>query len=517
MIADVRRYGSRALLVAPGGGGVAPTVLAELIRALRLTVVEEVVPAAESVLIVVATRDEVKVVEAALSQLDSRAAATPEPVAGRDIVIDVVYEGPDLDSVAAASGLSVDAVIARHATPVYESAFCGFSPGFAYLTSLDAALQLPRRATPRTSVPVRSVAIAGPFTAVYPTASPGGWHLLGHTDAELWNPDADPPALLAPGTRVRFRRVRAPRIPEVTPTKESPAPISSRPAGHRARRRSAAAGAALKVVAAGIATSIQDQGRIGLAHLAVPSAGALDRHRAALVNRLAGNADGAAVFETAGGLVLEALTPLTVADSTSGGVRTLAAGERIAVDPPAGELWAYLAVRGGIDVDPVLGSRSWDSLAGLGPRPPRRDDIVAVGSDPGTTLTTDLAPPAPAAGAVTARVLAGPHTDWFTPVAHERLVTTPWSVSDDVSRVGLRLLGPPLERGATHARRELPSEGLVAGAVQVPPDGHPVVMLNDHPTTGGYPVIAVVDEADLAALAQSRPGTAVTLRRVRGK
>ncbi|MEV1244153.1 allophanate hydrolase subunit 1 [Nonomuraea sp. NPDC050022] len=120
------------------------------------------------------------------------------------VVIPVVYDGEDLDSVAELAGMSVDDVIARHTGRELVVGWLGFAPGFAYLTGLDPALHLPRLATPRTSVPAGSVAIAGPYAAIYPTASPGGWRLLGRTTTRIWDVDADPPSLFRPGTRVRF-------------------------------------------------------------------------------------------------------------------------------------------------------------------------------------------------------------------------------------------------------------------------------------------------------------------------
>lgn len=124
----------------------------------------------------------------------------------RSVDVPVVYDGADLDEVAAEVGLDRDEVVARHCGADYTVRFCGFSPGFAYLDGLDACLQVPRRSEPRTSVPAGSVAVAGEFTGVYPRSSPGGWRLLGHTDATLWDVTRDPPALLTPGTRVRFVR-----------------------------------------------------------------------------------------------------------------------------------------------------------------------------------------------------------------------------------------------------------------------------------------------------------------------
>ena len=123
------------------------------------------------------------------------------------LTIDVVYDGPDIADLATAARVSIDDVVRLHATGSYEVAFCGFSPGFGYLRGIDQRLHVPRRDTPRTSVPAGSVGVAAGYTCVYPSASPGGWYLIGHTSATLWDVERDPPALLRPGRTVRFRRV----------------------------------------------------------------------------------------------------------------------------------------------------------------------------------------------------------------------------------------------------------------------------------------------------------------------
>jgi biotin-dependent carboxylase-like uncharacterized protein len=256
------------------------------------------------------------------------------------------------------------------------------------------------------------------------------------------------------------------------------------------------------VVRAGWATTVQDAGRRGHAHLGVTGAGALDPALAGLTDRLVGNPPGTAVLETAGGLELRARGDLLVASSVERAPIHLRPGERYRVDPDPDRAWAYLSVRGGIAVDPVLGSRSRDTLAGLGPPPVTDGAVLPVGPDPGTPLATDLVPLHPPARV--ARLWPGPRLDWAAPGTFERVLGSVWRVGAETDRVGARLDGPPLRR---HLDRELASEGLVPGAVQLPPDGRPVVMLRDHPTTGGYPVIAVVDPEDLALVAQARPGT----------
>ncbi|MFD5795670.1 biotin-dependent carboxyltransferase family protein [Streptomyces diastatochromogenes] len=283
---------------------------------------------------------------------------------------------------------------------------------------------------------------------------------------------------------------------------------------------------ALVVVRAGALTTVQDRGRPGYAHLGVPRSGALDPHAAALVNRLAGNPPDAAVLETTlNGCALRPRSTMTVAVGgapcpvTVGG-RPAAWGAPVVV--PAGALLevgaavagvrAYVAVSGGIAVEPVLGSRATDLLSGLGPAPLTDGTVLPLGTPVGPPARVDAIPhPCPPTELVL-RVSLGPRDDWFTARAIRDLTTRAYRVSSASNRIGLRTEGPALERARTG---ELPSEGMVLGAVQVPPDGRPVVFLADHPTTGGYPVIAVVRAADLPAAAQAVPGTPVRFVAVR--
>jgi len=283
---------------------------------------------------------------------------------------------------------------------------------------------------------------------------------------------------------------------------------------------------ALVVVRAGALTSVQDRGRPGHAHLGVPRSGALDGPAAALVNRLVGNPPGAAVLETTvNGCAVRPRSSVTVA---VGGApcavrvdgRPVAWGAPVHV--PAGALLdvgtvvsgvrSYVAVSGGIAVEPVLGSRSTDLLSGLGPPPLTDGTVLPLGNPEGRHARVDVAPqPAPPAELVL-RVTPGPRDDWFTPEAFRAFTSRTYRVSPASNRIGLRTEGPALERVRPG---ELPSEGMVLGAVQVPPDGRPVVFLADHPTTGGYPVIAVVHPTDLPAAAQASPGTPVRFVKVR--
>ena len=280
---------------------------------------------------------------------------------------------------------------------------------------------------------------------------------------------------------------------------------------------------ALVVVDAGPLTTVQDAGRPGLAHLGVPRSGWLDAPAALLANRLVGNGPDAALLETTlGGVALRAEEALTVAVTGAtadvvvdgqaaafGEVVSIPAGALLRVGTARTGVRSYLAVSGGIEVAPVLGSRATDRLSGLGPAPLVDGSVLPIG--PGRRPRPVDAARAPTYDGVL-RVSPGPRADWVRGGVR-RLAGAAWTVAADSDRVALRLAGQPLDRAR---EGELPSEGVVLGAVQVPPDGQPLVFLADHPTTGGYPVVGVVPEADLWKCAQLRPGESVTFRQVAG-
>ncbi|MCH0542196.1 biotin-dependent carboxyltransferase family protein [Streptomyces sp. MUM 203J] len=275
------------------------------------------------------------------------------------------------------------------------------------------------------------------------------------------------------------------------------------------------------VVRGGALTTVQDRdGRVGHAHLGVPRSGALDPGAAALVNRLVGNPENAAVLETTlDGCAVRPRCAVTVAVGGApcpvrvdgrpvawGAAVRVPAGAVLEVGTAVRGLRAYVAFAGGVAVEPVLGSRSADLLSGLGPGPLAAGAVLPLGAAPGGVPCRDGAPWPGVPGELVLRVRLGPRHGWFTERALRTFASRAYRVSAASNRIGLRTEGPPLERAVT---AELPSEGMVLGAVQVPPDGRPVVFLADHPTTGGYPVVGVVREADLAGAAQAVPGTAV--------
>ncbi|HET6560862.1 MAG TPA: biotin-dependent carboxyltransferase family protein [Marmoricola sp.] len=285
--------------------------------------------------------------------------------------------------------------------------------------------------------------------------------------------------------------------------------------------------AALTVVEPGLRALVQDTGRIGWAHLGVGRAGAADRPAMALANRLVGNEESAAVIEvTNGGLELHFDAPTWVA-VTGAPLRVrvgrrarwtheaiaVREGEHVLLGLPERGLRSYVAVRGGLLVEPVLGSRSTDLMSGLGPPPLRSGDVLPVGQPCGPVPAADVvapATPAPLDEDVVLPVVLGPRADWFRPEAIDLLLSERFETTADSDRIGVRLSGPVLPR---RVHRELPSEGMVEGSLQAPPDGRLTLFGPDHPVTGGYPVIAVVPSHALAPVAQLRPGHGVRFRR----
>ncbi|AZU01387.1 urea amidolyase family protein [Brevibacterium linens] len=482
------------------------------LEAADLPGVTELIPAARTVLISFdPARTNAEILAQAVRGLGHTESASD---AAREVTIDVHYDGDDLAEVADLLSVSPDEVIKRHQAATWQVAFAGFAPGFGYLAGDDELFNVPRRSSPRTRVPVGSVALAGEFTGVYPRSSPGGWQLIGRTDAKLWDLDREPPALFVPGTIVKFAEAGR-EIVDVAAEDSAAGAEASADVSH-----------SLEVLRPGLQLLIQDLGRPGFASMGVSAAGAADRTALTAANRLVGNAETAAGLESFGGAVLLRCTgdgvaavtgatgtiTVTAADGTVltprlGVAFALSDGDELELGPTERGVRRYLAVRGGIAVETALDSSSADTLAGLGPAAVDKGTTVGVHDprtaphlvDPTPTQPREL----PQAGeTVTLSVTLGPREDWFTEAGIETLLSQEWTVTHESDRVGLRLNGEvPLERARTG---ELPSEGAVTGALQVPPNGQPVLFGPDHPLTGGYPIIASVDDVDLAA--QLPPG-----------
>jgi biotin-dependent carboxylase-like uncharacterized protein len=282
----------------------------------------------------------------------------------------------------------------------------------------------------------------------------------------------------------------------------------------------------LTVLDPGAMTLVQDLGRAGHAHLGVPPSGALDAGAHALANRLVGNPSDAAGLEILiGGVELRADESVRIAltgaltDLVVGGQRrpwgeavSVPAGETVEVRPHTNGLRGWLAFAGGIVVPEVLGSAATDTLTGLGPDPLARDDVVRLGTTVGRSGAGAAVPRRHDETATELAVRLGPRDDWFTNEALARLGRTTYEVAADSNRIGVRLVATDGSSLTRSRSGELPSEGIVTGAVQVPGSGQPLVFLSDHPVTGGYPVIGVVDPGDLWKCAQLRPGDQMRFR-----
>ena len=287
-------------------------------------------------------------------------------------------------------------------------------------------------------------------------------------------------------------------------------------------------GPALLVLSPGPQALVADHGRPGYAHLGVPPSGALDRPALDLANRLVGNASGAAGLELLfGGARLRARGTVTVAvtgapspvrldgrPAAGHAAVTVPDGGTLEIGSPVGGLRVYLGVAGGIAVEPALGSRSTDLLSSLGPAPVADDDVLPLGPPPGPIPESGPVPVSVPSPSIRVHARLGPRDDWFDDPSGA-LAGPTWTVSATSNRIGMRLEGPAPARHPGRGTGELPSEGMVTGSVQAPPDGPPVVFLADHPTTGGYPVIGVVEHDDLPLLAQAAPGTRVRFVLVR--
>jgi KipI family sensor histidine kinase inhibitor len=480
----------------------------------------DVLAAAETVLVRADSPASARRIAALLPQLELTARARTE---GELVVIDTVYDGEDLAEVGELTGLGAQGVIAAHSGQLWTMAFAGFAPGFGYLVGENHALDVPRRSSPRTAVPAGSVALAGHYSAVYPRSSPGGWQLIGRTGAKMWDLDREQPALVTPGHRVRFRAVRdaVTLAPEPTVVSPEAQPVAS----------------GLRVLSPGLQSLIQDLGRHGHSALGVSAAGALDRGSLRRANRLVGNAPSAAAVETvAGGLRVQAVgdqvlavagapsqliiaSPSDPESGETGQLRTvpmaapfaLLDGEILSIGAPESGFRSYLAVRGGVEVPPVLGSRSTDTMSGIGPAPLAAGAVLAAGGDAESGVVGDpeLQPDFPGTGVSELDVVPGPRADWFDQAALDSFCGQDWEVTPQSNRVGMRLQGTPLQRSRTG---ELPSEGTVAGAIQIPPEGLPVLFLADHPITGGYPVIGVVVDSQLDRAAQIPIGGRIRFR-----
>jgi KipI family sensor histidine kinase inhibitor len=464
--------------------------------------VEDVVVGMNSVTVVVDARTADLEQVARSLELLSPAASTAPPARYREIP--VRFDGPDIAAVCESSGTSREELVESLTRSELEVAFLGFSPGFAYLTGLPPALaKIERRGSPRTAVEAGSVAIAGGFAAVYPSSSPGGWHVIGSTDESLFDPSTAPFAVLAPGDRVRFVPVETRRSAGEDRTR------TERPARRPLTTDNARA---LRVDGVGGLSLVEDSGRRGLASSGVPRAGAADPVSLALANKLVGNDPGCAAIEAVGSgprlRVLRGEVHAAVVGDCEARVNDrpvepntvlrLVPGDVVENGAPRRGARAYVAFDGGLRTQLVMGSHSSDVLCGLGPGPLAAGDVIGLGE--ARRARGRLLGKPSSLDTRTLRALPGPED--FGPRQLEQLQEHEWTVGADSNRVGVRMAGPALQPPTTgiHPR------AMVTGAVQVPPNGNPIALLCDHATVGGYPVVATVITADHGRIGQLRAG-----------
>ncbi|HEY0212702.1 MAG TPA: carboxyltransferase domain-containing protein [Paenirhodobacter sp.] len=477
-------------------------VLFDALVATPVAGIAEVIPAARTLMVRTVPGVAADAALAARIAAHQPAPGTLPAARSTEIVeIPVQYGGEDLDDVARLMGLEVAEVIAAHQDTLWQVAFCGFAPGFAYMTCGDARFDLPRRPAPRTRIPAGSVALAGRFCGIYPQETPGGWQLIGTTPVPMWDLDREPPALLRPGGRAQFVRDTGRVYQALTPAPVTPD-----------------SGAGLRVLATAFPIVFQDEGRPGQGGQGVSVSGALDLGALRRANRAVGNhADMAALELTLGPVRMCAELAVTLALSGAGtavvnGVAVapgaafaMDAGDELVIAPPQAGMRSYLALRGGFAVAPVLGSVATDTLAHIGPAAVTAGTVLRPAClSVGAVTDVGAGPDLPQAGdLVELPVTLGPRTDWFSADVVARFLAQEWLVTAQSSRVGIRLQGEALTRpDAT----ELPSEGTETGAIQIPHSGQPVLFLADHPLTGGYPVIATLDPAALDLAGQVPPG-----------
>jgi KipI family sensor histidine kinase inhibitor len=503
----IREFGESAILVEP----FPEEDMHELSRVLRdLPQVHDAVPGDWIVV-----RTDAKDIESVLVMLRSVPSCGRTGQAGQaaqaasTVEIPVAFDGPDLAEVARRANMTEHQVVAAIANARLQVAHLGFAPGFAYVRGLPAGLsEIERRATPRTSVPAGSVAIAGGYLGVYPQASPGGWNLIGRTDMVMFDPGVPPYSTLQPGDYVRMVPADAVGVPPQLASRKD------RPRSSSQRR--------LVVERPGTLTTLQDAGRRKVGHLGVPSAGPADPDLMRLANLVIGNSETDGLLEItiegplirfdapAHAVVIGAAVNLDGRRMEPGAVLEIPAGGRLGVGATNG-LRGYVAVAGGVLGPELFGSCSSDQLVGLGIGPLQALDELALGQagrPGGYTAGFERQS--------TVRVLPG--LEPVDPMALREWLAGPFEVSPQSNRVGVRLncarpldlerAGASSDRGTSRSTSR-PSLGMVPGAMQIPPSGEPIVLLCDHATMGGYPVVATVISADLGVMAQHRPGETV--------
>ena len=449
--------------------------------------------------------------------------APDEPPSANVIEIPVCYEppyAPDLEHVARHNDLTTDQVIALHSNPSYRVYMLGFTPGFPYLGGLDPRLATPRQEKPRLRVEAGSVGIAGEQTGIYPIASPGGWQVIGRSPFPLFAPESAKPFPIEPGDHIRFKPISQTEFVRLHAQTE---PATTQPTS------SAKSPPSVSVLNPGQYTTVQDRGRIGYQRYGMPVSGAMDHDALATANALLGNLPEAAALEatyTGPTLVFHRETTIALAGADFEArlndhpiklhqAISVSTGDKLTCGKARQGARLYIAFSGGIDLPPVMGSRSTYARAAIGGlcgRPLKRGDTLALLPAKATpSPRPPIRKPLPGPGDAIIRIIAGPEAKRFTTHGLSQFLSGRYCVAPESDRMGIRLRGNAIER-KDHS--QMLSAGTAFGSIQVPPDGLPIILMADRQTTGGYPRIANVITADLPQLAQLAPGATLRFREV---
>lgn len=462
----------------------------------------------------------------------------PDAIEGNEVSIPVYYApevAPDLEALAEAKGLTVDEVVQRHSQKSYRVAAIGFAPGFAYLGDVDESIAQPRHETPRLAVAKGSVAIAGTQTAVYPLESPGGWNIIGRTPQAMIDRSLPNLTPLAPGDSVRFEPISREQFLALGGVLDSDTTSDQAVQSDTVSvdGQSPQQETGFSVIHPGLMSQLQDAGRHGYQHVGLTTGGPLDEHAFLWANHLLKNPWDAAVVEISfGGLKLQAqvdtLIAVTGADlaitvngeaAAKWEVIPVRAGDRLEFGYPRSGTRAYLAVKGGFKVEKSYGSvatvqrEQMGGLHGDG-KPLTFGDCLPCDEqehrkDPqlqkliGKRVSNNYLPDY--SEALVLRVIAGYQYDQFSAEQLERFFSEEYQISPDSDRMGVRLQGAPIKA----LQAGITSEGIALGAIQIPPDGQPIILMRDRQTIGGYPKLGCVYPPDTGQLAQRHPNTKV--------
>ncbi|MGB9866366.1 MAG: 5-oxoprolinase subunit PxpB [Bacillota bacterium] len=535
-------------LVVEFGDAIAPEIAAK-VRSLTYAIeraglpgVKECIPTYRSVLVVFDPEQvEPEWLEARVRELESHLESVELPPPAL-VEVPTAYGGefgPDLPDVAAHTGLSPEEVIRLHSSVNYLVYMLGFTVGYPYLGGMPEQLATPRLKNPRGCVPAGSVGIAGPQTGIYPVDSPGGWRIIGRTPLKLYDPSRNPPVLFRPGDYLKFVPISLSEFEEIRRQVEEgtykvkgldlqvgSTHLSVEQEGEQGNRFDG-----LEVLEPGLHTTIQDLGRFGYQKYGMPPSGVMDRFSAMMANALVGNNLGQAVLEvTLAGPRLKALRDLWVAVTgaefhpqvngkpvSQWETLHLREGDELHLGSASTGCRAYIAVKGGFAVPPVLGSRSTyvkGAIGGIQGRRLQRGDRLPCYQAVSTSQRALRLPESfrPVfGGECTVRAVPGPQDDYFTQEGLEAFFSQPYTVTPQSDRMGIRLSGAPIKH---KGKSDIISDGIAWGSVQVPGDQQPIVLLADRQTTGGYPKIATTIWADLDLLGQLRPGDKLRFEKV---